>query len=455
MSGLASLCRRLSSVASVSAARPRIAVVGAGPAGFYASQNILKNLPDSQVDIYEALPVPFGLVRYGVAPDHPEVKNCISTFNKVGLQDRVEFLGNTALGRDVRLAELLENYHAVLCTYGASQDRMLGLPGENLENVISARDLVSVYNGAPGSEGTKVNLDTDTVAIVGVGNVALDVARMILAPVEELRKTDVTDAWLELRAASRVKRVVIIGRRGPLNVSFTIKELREMIKLPGVSTNLRQEDFAGVRAELGKLERPRKRLTELLLKSLQPPAPAEVEAQQAWELRLWRSPVSVLGDEAGCVRGLELVDPRDPDLRETLECGTLVRSVGYISTPQDSDLPFHPERHLIPNMEGRVSQCPGLYTAGWLATGPRGVIIDTMNTAFRVAANIVSDLKAQNLPNKPGMAGLQASLANRTSWDDWKLLDEEEIRRGQLKGKLRDKIVSVEEMLEFIMNNRK
>ena len=452
---MATLCRRLTSVApSVSNVTPRVAVVGAGPAGFYASQNILKNLPDSQVDIYEALPVPFGLVRYGVAPDHPEVKNCISTFTKVGLQDRVEFLGNTALGRDVRLADLLENYHAVLCTYGASQDRVLGVPGENLENVVSARDLVSVYNGAPGSEGTKVNLDTDTVAIIGVGNVALDVARMILAPVEELRKTDVTDAWLELRAASRVKRVVIIGRRGPLNVSFTIKELREMIKLPGVSTNLRPEDFEGIQAELSKLERPRKRLTELLLKSLQPP-PAEVATQQSWELRLWRSPVSVLGDEMGRVRGLELGDTRDPDLRETLECGTLVRSVGYISTCQDSDLPFHPERHLIPNTEGRVSQCPGLYTAGWLGTGPRGVIIDTMNTAFRVAANIVSDLKAQNLPNKPGMTGLKASLENRTSWEDWKLLDEEEIRRGQLKGKLRDKIVSVEEMLEFIMNNRK
>ena len=452
MSGLATLCRRFSTVRPAPAT-PRIAVVGAGPAGFYASQNILKNLPDSQVDIYEALPVPFGLVRYGVAPDHPEVKNCISSFTKVGLHERVEFLGNTALGREVGLAELLENYHAVLCTYGASKDRELGLPGENLQNVISARDLVSVYNGAPGSEETKVNLDTDTVAIIGVGNVALDVARMILAPVEDLRKTDVTDAWLELRAASRVKRVVVIGRRGPLNVSFTIKELREMIKLPGVATNLRAEDFAGVQSELGKLERPRKRLTELLLKSLQ--APAKTDAQQAWELRLWRTPGSVLADEAGRVRGLELGDTRDPDLRETLQCGTVVRSVGYISTAEDPDLPFHPDRHLVPNTEGRVSQCPGLYTAGWLGTGPRGVIIDTMNTAFRVAANIVSDLKAQNLTHKPGMAGLQASLENRTSWDDWKLLDEEEIRRGQLKGKLRDKIVSVEEMLEFIMNNRK
>ena len=452
MSGLATLCRRLSTVSPVTVI-PRIAVVGAGPAGFYASQNILKNLPDSQVDIYEALPVPFGLVRYGVAPDHPEVKNCISTFTKVGLHERVEFLGNTALGREVRLAELLENYHAVLCTYGASLDRELGLPGESLQNVISARDLVSVYNGAPGSSATKVNLDTDTVAIIGVGNVALDVARMILAPLEELSKTDVTDAWLELRAASRVKRVVIIGRRGPLNVSFTIKELREMIKLPGVATNLRAEDFAGVQSELSKLERPRKRLTELLLKSLQPPA--EVAAPQSWELRLWRRPLALLGDETDRVAGLELGDPREPELREVLQCGTVVRSVGYMSRPQDPDLPFHPERHLVPNTEGRVSQCPGLYTAGWLGTGPRGVIIDTMNTAFRVAANIVADLKAQNLPNKPGMAGLKASLENRTSWEDWKLLDEEEIRRGQLKGKLRDKIVSVEEMLEFIMNNRK
>ena len=436
----------------MSSVTPRVAVVGAGPAGFYATQNILKNLPESQVDIYEALPVPFGLVRYGVAPDHPEVKNCISTFTKVGLHERVEFLGNTRLGRDVRLTELLENYHAVLCTYGASQDRQLGVPGESLENVISARDVVSVYNGDPGSPGIKVNLDTDTVAIIGVGNVALDVARMILAPVDELRKTDVTEAWLELRAASRVKRVVIIGRRGPLNVSFTIKELREMIKLPDVNTRLRQEDFEGVQSELSKLERPRKRLTELLLKSLQSQAAG---AGQDWELRLWRSPVAVLDDGGGRVGALELRDTRQEELGETLQCGTVVRSVGYTSTPQDDSLPFDLERHVVPNTEGRVTECPGLYTAGWLATGPRGVIIDTMNTAFRVAANIVSDLSSQTLQDKPGRSGLQSSLENRTSWDDWNLLDQEEIRRGKQKGKYRDKIVSVDEMLDFLNKNKK
>ena len=449
MSSLVRSCRRFSSLTSVV---PRVAVVGAGPAGFYATQNILKNLPDSQVDIFEALPVPFGLVRYGVAPDHPEVKNCISTFTKVGLNERVEFLGNTRLGQDVRLSELLENYHAVLCTYGASQDRLLGLPGESLENVISARDLVSVYNGAPGSAGTKVNLDTDTVAIIGVGNVALDVARMILAPVDELKKTDVTEAWLELRAASRVKRVVIVGRRGPLNVSFTIKELREMIKLPNVNTRLRSEDFEGVQSELSKLERPRKRLTELLLKSLQS---SGTDHDQDWELRLWQTPVSVLEDSEGRVGGLELRDTRNSELREVLECGTVVRSVGYTSTSQDDQLPFDTERHVIPNTEGRVTECPGLYTAGWLATGPRGVIIDTMNTAFRVAANIVSDLSGQSLQTKAGLAGLSSSLEKRTSWDDWNLLDAEEVRRGQEKGKYREKIVAVDEMLDFINKSRK
>ena len=170
------------------------------------------------------------------------------------------FLGNTRLGQDVSLSALLANYHAVLCTYGAAEDRLLGIPGESLAGVVSARDLVSLYNGAPDSNLSLAasSLDTDTVAVVGMGNVALDVARLILAPVDVLRKTDVSDTWLEMRANSRVKRVVVIGRRGPLNVSFTIKELREMIKLPAVQSVINPSDFEGVKEQLKSLERPRK-----------------------------------------------------------------------------------------------------------------------------------------------------------------------------------------------------
>ena len=314
---------------------------------------------------------------------------------------------------------------------------------------MSARDLVSLYNGSPDSDlGLTSCLDTDTVAIVGVGNVALDVARLILSPVDMLRKTDVSDTWLQMRANSRVKKVVVIGRRGPLNVSFTIKELREMIKLKSVQTLINPSEFDGVQEQLGKLERPRKRLTELLLKTMNI---EQGSHDQSWELKLWRTPVSVLGDES--VTGLELRDTRDTALTETLDCGLVVRSVGYSSVQADTQLPWDDTKRVISNEEGRARDTPGLYTAGWLGTGPRGVIIDTMNTAFRVAASLVADLTTHQLDQRQGLEGVGEGVRGATSWADWERLDREELRRGESKGKARDKIVRIQEMMEVIRDS--
>ena len=248
-----------------------------------------------QVDIYEKLPVPYGLVRFGVAPDHPEVKNCISTFNKTVSNQAVTYCGNMCLGKDISLADLRANYNSVLLTYGADEDRTLGIPGEDLENVVAAKDVVSLYNGVPGYQDLKVNLDTETVLLIGIGNVALDVVRMLLTPVDQLRKTDVTEAWLEQLVNSRVEKVVVAGRRGPLQVSFTIKELRELLKLDGVRTTVRKEDLVGVREALASVARPRKRLTELLLKAGEQQT-GQKEAGKEWQLKLFRSPLEFLSD---------------------------------------------------------------------------------------------------------------------------------------------------------------
>ena len=393
------------------------------------------------------------LIRFGVAPDHPEVKNCITTFNKVGSHERVEFIGNTRLGSDVSLSDLLSHYHAVLCTYGAARDRKLNIPGESRgKGVVSARDIVSLYNGVPDHDVSSLQtcLDTDTVAIVGVGNVALDVARLILAPVDTLRHTDVSETWLEMRSKSRVKKVVVLGRRGPLNVSFTIKELREMIKLPQVNTVIHPTDFDGVNNQLGSLERPRKRLTELLLKNVGNSVDVR---NRSWELKLWRTPVQVLTDADDSVTGVECRDTRDADTTETVECGLLVKSVGYSSVCADLQLPWDDQRDLVTNEDGRVPSVPGLYVAGWLGTGPRGVIIDTMNTAFRVAGHLVTDINTppgSTLPEKMGRAGLESKLGEATSWADWEKIDKEEILRGEKLGKARLKMDNVQEMLNII-----
>jgi len=442
---------------------PLIAVVGAGPAGYYATQTIAKALPTSTIDMYEKLPVPYGLVRYGVAPDHQEVKNCIATFSKTALNQNVNFIGNTALGREVSLDKLTANYHAVLLTYGTEEDRLLGVEGEQLENVIPARDLVSLYNGLPGYDDLVVNLDTDTVMIVGVGNVSLDVARMILSPVDKLRQTDITEKWLEQRVKSRVKRVVLVGRRGPLEVSFTIKELRELVKLEGARPVFSREDYEGVREQLDKLARPKKRLTELLVKTaLDVPDQKTVErwsqAEKEWQLKLFRSPIEFLAGSDGrsvssAVLGVNISDGeggvQSTGREETMDCGLVVRSVGFKSVRADPALPFDEKKCVVPNIGGRVEGRNGLYVAGWVGTGPRGVIVDTMNTAFQVGAALVKDMKNLELDLKLGKKGLEECLGNSTSWEDWVKIDKEECRIGEKIGKTREKLVRVKDMLDI------
>ncbi|KAG8296426.1 hypothetical protein J6590_057538 [Homalodisca vitripennis] len=237
------------------AAVPRVCVVGSGPAGFYVTQHLVKNNEQLEVDIYERLPVPFGLVRYGVAPDHPEVKNVINTFTKTAQHPRVKFCGNVSLGEDLTLRDLKDAYHAVvlrchmtkvLNTYGAERDRELGLAGESLVNVVSARRFVGWYNGLPADRDLMPLLDTDTAVVLGQGNVAIDVARILLTHIDVLKKTDITAHALSMLAASRVQRVVLVGRRGPLQVAFTIKELREMTRLHGVTTEFIPGQMDGV-----------------------------------------------------------------------------------------------------------------------------------------------------------------------------------------------------------------
>jgi len=451
--------RNLSTTSLKYGSGPKVAVVGGGAAGFYASQQIAKACPNAVIDIYEKLPVPFGLVRFGVAPDHQDVKKCISTFNKVAELPNVKYVGNSTLGKDFSFVDLKKCYDSVLLTYGTDEDRKLGIPGEDLQNVMGARDLVSVYNGLPGYENFRLDLDTDTAVIIGVGNVSIDVARLLLSPVDQLRKFDVTEAWLEKRLTSKVKRVVLVGRRGPLNVSFTIKELREMTKLENTRPILHKEQYLPIQDMVAKLERPRKRLIELLVNTaLKEPDAKTAErynnAKQSWELQLFRSPVEALpGQDGKSVAKLRLAvnvpkgdSVEQTDQIEEIETGLVLRSIGYKSIQADPDIQFDSNKGIVPNQDGRVS--PGVYTAGWLGTGPRGVIIDTMNNAFKVAGNVISDLKEVQ-EGKPGREGMP-HLPAHTTWQDWKKIEKIEEDAGKLKGKLREKLWTVESMLNAI-----
>ncbi|CAG5018648.1 unnamed protein product [Parnassius apollo] len=452
---------------------PRVCIVGSGPAGFYAAMHLCKKIENVHIDILEKLPVPFGLVRYGVAPDHPEVKNVINQFTKVANKPNVNFYGNIALGKDVGLLQLRQNYDAVLLTYGAEEDKTLGIENEEAYNIVAARNFVGWYNGHPRDKDLKIDLSGTTAAILGQGNVALDVARILLTPIDILRKTDITEHALAALADSKVKELYLVGRRGPLQVAFTIKELREQLNLPNCKTVWREQDFEGVSSVVSNLGRPRKRLTELMLKALSESSKINImPGDKCFKPLFFRSPNKFLTDNMNHVTGIELTCNRlegdnlehqkciATDEKEVLDCSLVFRSIGYTSVKVDKDIIFD-TNGFVTNDKGRViednvSSLAKLYVAGWLGTGPAGVILHTMSNAFLVAKTICEDLKnCKNLSSKGGFEEVRKFLSKSNQnhiivdWNGWKKIDNYEVELGKKYGKPREKICSISKMLEI------
>lgn len=345
-------------------------------------------------------------------------------------------------------------------TYGAEYNRKLNIPGENLINSYAARDIVSWYNGVPSHADLKIDLNnSEIVTIFGQGNVAIDVARILLAPYDDLKATDITEHALHALATSRVKEVQLIGRRGPLQAAFTIKELREMLKLSNCATRWCADDFDGVQQVVEQLQRPRKRITELMLKSLN----ENSNAERCFRPKFFRSPLQFLGShriegvKLGINRlvGDDLLQKRavlTEKIEETV-CQMCVTSIGYKSTQVDSDLPFDHEAGIVRNSHGKIGE--GLYAAGWLATGPKGVILSTMSNAFGVAERIAGDLQTSSLlESEKGGFGviseqLKAKNVQIVTWGDWLKIDRFEQEEGKKLGKPRKKLLDVKQMLEI------
>ncbi|XP_058650232.1 NADPH:adrenodoxin oxidoreductase, mitochondrial-like isoform X1 [Onychostoma macrolepis] len=449
-----------------SSSGPRVCIVGGGPAGFYTAQQLLKARQDAAVDIYERLPVPFGLVRFGVAPDHPEVKNVINTFTQTAQHERCSFHGNVNVGKDVTINELRQAYHAVVLSYGAEGNRSMGIPGEDVPGVFSAKDFVGWYNGLPSNKELHPDLSCETAVILGQGNVALDVARILLAPVEMLKETDITHNALEALAGSKVRRVLIVGRRGPLQIACTIKELREMVNLPNTRADMLPTDFEGIAEALKDLPRPRKRLTELMMKAVK--EGGDNKAEKCWGFRFFRSPVEVLaGADGKRATGFRLALNKLEGLGESaraeptgqlevVDCGLIISSIGYKSIPIDPAVPFDPRRAIVPNEMGRVQDTAGLYCSGWVKRGPTGVIATTMNDSFDTARALIQDMEAGKLDlsvNKAGAQAITALLQTRgvrtVLFSQWEKINAEEQKRGKSLGKPREKVLDVDEMLKI------
>ncbi|KAH9495324.1 hypothetical protein Btru_018876 [Bulinus truncatus] len=452
---------------------PHIALVGGGPAGYYTAQQLLKGNPNIVVDIYEKLPVPFGLVRFGVAPDHPEVKNVIHSFSLTAMNERCHFFGNIEVGKDVSLQSLRDSYTAVVLCYGAADDRLLEIPGENLPNVLSARSFVGWYNGIPEDKNLSVNLDCESAVVLGHGNVALDVARILLTPVSILEKTDITEHSLEILRKSKIKKVHLVGRRGPLQVAFTIKELREMVNLADTRTVIQPSDVQGLDKIIEDIPRPRRRLTELMFKSAVEPSAETVQrwaqACREWRLVFLRSPVEICHSSTGEVQGVKFIvnklqgdNPETQkavptDTFETISCGLVLRSIGYKCLPLDNTLPFDVNKGVLQHKQSRIEKHQGLYCTGWAANGPVGVILGTMSDAFETGKVVLQDIDNGSLQclDASKRDNLLAYLQDRAvTFSDWLKIDKAECLAGEAVGKPREKLTDIEQMLSIARSGR-
>jgi ferredoxin--NADP+ reductase len=457
---------------SIPLANVRVAIVGSGPAGFFAAEALQKAAPGIAIDLIDRLPTPFGLVRGGVAPDHPKIKSVTRTFDRVASQPGFRFLGNVRVGQDVSIEELRARYAVVILCYGADTDRTLGIPGETLPGSHSATDFVAWYNGHPDYAAAAFDLTQRAAAIVGIGNVAMDVARILAKPVSALEKTDLADHALQALAASQVQTIHLVARRGPVQAACTTPELRELGELEGVDVIVDPRDLEldpASEAELAAMEdrNPAKNLEVLRDWAARP----RTGAPRQVVLHFNASPVSLSGTDR--VEGMTIVRNRleadgrgsvravPTDEMQQLAVGLVFRSVGYKGRALPG-VPFDDRRGVVANLQGRVVEAagseipvPGLYVAGWIKRGPQGIIGTNKLCAADTVAQVVADAAAGAIPTvDPAVPSLDALLAARqvtvTSWADWQRLDQAEQARGATAGRPRAKITAVPEMLEII-----
>ncbi len=447
-------------------------IVGAGPAGFYAAEHLLRqDRLAVEVDMLDRLPTPFGLVRYGVAPDHQKIKAVTAAFDKTASHPRFRFFGNVELGRHVGVADLRDYYDQIVYTTGAQTDRRMGIPGEDLGGSHPATEFVAWYNGHPDFRDCRFDLGQERVAVVGVGNVAVDVARILCRLPEELARTDVADYALAALRESRVREVYLLGRRGPAQAAFTNPEIKELGELPGADITARPDEVELDPLSRAELDRTPDRATAKKVEILRDYAarPATGKPRRL-VLRFLVSPVELIGDPAGHVTAMRLcrnvlaatpagtLQARPTDQVETLPVGLVFRSVGYrgVALP---GVPFHESWGVILNEKGRVvdpaTRAPivGEYTAGWIKRGPTGVIGTNKPDAVETVAGMLEDAaEGRRLrPARPDAAAAEAFLRGRqprlVTYADWKRLDAIETARGREQGRPRVKLTRVDEML--------
>ncbi|MEU7812312.1 FAD-dependent oxidoreductase [Pseudonocardia sp. NPDC049154] len=432
----------------------RIAVVGSGPSGLYTVAGLLASKVPMSVDVIDRLPTPFGLVRYGVAPDHAKMKIVSKVLSKPFVRDDVRYLGNVEVGRDVSHAELVERYDAVVYACGSEHDRRLGIPGEDLPGVLGAGEFVRWYNGHPDVADVEHTLDVDSAVVVGAGNVALDVARVLSRTAEELRDTDVpTRVWGILRD-SAIRDVHVLIRRGPAEAKFTPAELFQLSELADADVEVHDGGAGIPHPESVKDKRTRQNLETFQMLASTP----SQGRRRRLHLRFLTSPLEIVGAsrvEGVAVERNDVVDGRlvGTGERTVLPTGMVVTAVGFRGSPVEG-LPFDDGTGTVPHEAGRVISdgvpLTGVYVAGWLKRGPTGVIGTNRPDGGETAASVLADLADRPRTERDDLLELLATRSvHVTDWAGWLRLEEHEGERGATSGRGRVKVHDLPTMLHY------
>ncbi|GAA2834986.1 ferredoxin--NADP+ reductase [Leucobacter komagatae] len=447
----------------------RLAIVGAGPAGIYAADLLLKAERDFEVeiDLFEQLPAPYGLVRYGVSPDHPRIKGIITALRDVLDSGEIRFFGNVRYGQDLTLDDLKQHYNAVIFSTGAIRDAMLGVPGIDAEGSYGAADFVSWFDGHPDVPRTWP-LEAASVGVVGNGNVALDISRMLIKHADDLLPTEIPDNVYQGLKANPIEELHLFGRRGPKYVKFTPLELRELGEVRDVDMVIDERDFEHADPYADEVLAKNKQVT--VMTRIMDKWRDEQRAREAGEvepssrrlhMHFWSKPVEVVVED-GRVAGLKIERTRpdgeggviDTGEFEIIPMQSLYRAIGYFGSPLD-EIPFDEARGVIPNEQGRVidlegNRVPGVYATGWIKRGPVGLIGHTKSDAMETLECLMADADSWWQPEHADAATIPELLSERgvpfTNLDGWHRLDEHELSLGDAAGRTRIKVVSRDEM---------
>lgn len=446
-----------------SAERPlRVAIVGSGPSGFYAADPLLKSeSPVCTVDMFDRLPTPYGLVRGGVAPDHPKIRTVTRVYEKIADHERFRFFGNVKIGRDVSVDELKRHYDAILFSCGAETDRRLGIPGEDLPGSYTATSFVAWYNAHPDARDLQFDLSQEAAVVIGVGNVAMDVARTLAKTVDELKTTDIAQHALDALAESKIKDIYIIGRRGAAQAAYTTPELKEMGELEACDPVVGAQEIALDALSQQELsDRNVQRNIEILTAYNQRAAGSK---PRRIHFRFLLSPTEIKGN--GRVESIVLeknrlegepfsLKARGTGELEEIPAGLVFRSIGYKGIPMPG-VPFDEKRGVFPNTLGRIldgdAPAPGLYCAGWIKRGPSGIIGTNKPDSVETVEQLLADREKLTPCAEPSSEAVETLLKSRgvriVDTAAWRKIDAAEIAAGQAVGKPRERFTRIEEML--------